>query len=325
MIRLIEEGNTLPFIARYRKEQHGELDDQLIRDMAQKFEQLQSLEKRREEIRRLLMEQENHTAQLEEALQQAQTLGALEDIYRPFKPKRRTRASIAREKGLEPLAAILLLQTEKRKTPEELAFPFLNEELGVATAEEALQGGMDILAEDISTSAQVRTLIKKLFHQKATLKVTATKEEDSVYRMYYDHQELYRTMPAHRVLAMNRGEKEGFLKVALQVEQEDALNTLEPLYLRFGSTTSPLVQAAIEDSYSRLISPSIENELRNDLTEKAQESSIFLFGQNLKPLLMQPPVKGKRVLGMDPGIRTGCKIAVVDETGKVLDTGVIFP
>lgn len=325
VIRLIEEGNTLPFIARYRKEQHGTLDDQVIRDLAQKLEQLQALEKRREEIRRLLGEQENLTDELAAAITQAETLGALEDIYRPFRPKRRTRASIAREKGLAPLANLLLFQIEKEKSPEALALPYVNEEKQVTTVEEALQGGMDIIAEDVSNDADVRTQIKKLFHQKALLKVSAAKEEDSVYRMYYDHQELYRSMPPHRVLAMNRGEKEEFLKVSLAVEVEDVLALLHGLYLRPGSTTTPVVQAALEDSYQRLISPSVENELRGDLTEKAQEASIHLFGKNLKPLLMQPPVKGKRVLGLDPGIRTGCKVAVVDETGKVLDTGVIFP
>ncbi len=325
VIRLIDEGNTLPFIARYRKEQHGELDDQLIRDLAQKLEQLKNLEKRREEIRRLLTEQEKLTPELEQAITQAETLGALEDIYRPYRPKRRTRALIAREKGLEPLSTVLLFQLEKKKSPEELALPYINEEKQVLTAEDALQGAMDIIAEDVSNDAQVRAQIKKLFHQKGQVKVTAAKEEDSVYRMYYDHQELYRTMPPHRVLAMNRGEKEEYLKVALLIESEDVLAILHGLYLRAGSTTTPVVEAALEDSYQRLIGPSIENELRGDLTEKAQEASITLFGKNLKPLLMQPPVKGKRVLGMDPGIRTGCKLAVVDETGKVLDTGVIFP
>ncbi|NLB89716.1 MAG: RNA-binding transcriptional accessory protein [Clostridiales bacterium] len=325
LIQLIEEGNTLPFIARYRKEQHGELDDQLIREMAQKLEQLQALEKRREEIRHLLTEMEQYTAEIETSLQKAETLGALEDIYRPYRPKRRTRASIAREKGLEPLAAILLLQVEKNKSPQELALPFVDEEKQVPTPQDALQGAMDILAEDFSTDPEIRTQIKQLFHQKAQIKVIAAKEENSVYQMYYDHQEPYRFMPPHRVLAMNRGEKEGFLKVSLQVDEDEVFLTMEAMYLRPGSTTSPLVQTAIEDSYNRLIAPSIENELRNDLTEKAQFASISLFGKNLKPLLMQPPIKGKRVLGMDPGIRTGCKLAVVDETGKVLDSGVIYP
>ncbi len=325
VIKLIDEGNTLPFIARYRKEQHGQLDDQLIRDLAQKLEQLKSLEKRRDEIRRLLTEQENYTPELEEALAKAQTLGTLEDIYRPFRPKRRTRASIAREKGLEPLSILLLFQTEKEKSPEELALPFINEEKEVNTVEEALQGAMDILAEDISNDPQVRTDIKKLYHQQALVSVVGTKEEDSVYRMYYNHQELYRAMPPHRVLAMNRGEKEGFLKVSLEVPPENVSALLASLYLRPGSTTSSIIELVLEDSYQRLIAPSVENELRNDLTEKSQEASIALFGKNLKPLLMQPPVKGKRVVGLDPGIRTGCKVAVVDETGKVLDTGVIFP
>lgn len=325
LIRLIEEGNTLPFIARYRKEQHGELDDQMIRDMAQKLELLKNLEKRREEIRRLLTEQEKYTEELEASISAAETLGSLEDIYRPFRPKRRTRASIAREKGLEPLASAILFQIEKIKTPEELALPYVDEEKQVPAVEDALQGAMDIIAEDVSNDAQVRAQIKKLFHLKALVKVTAAKEEDSVYRMYYDHQELYRTMPPHRVLAMNRGEKEEYLKVSLAVEPNDITSILHSLYLRPGSTTTPVVEAALEDSYQRLIAPSIENELRNGLTEQAQDASITLFGKNLKPLLMQPPVKGKRVLGMDPGIRTGCKIAVVDETGKVLDTGVIFP
>ena len=325
VIRLLDEGNTLPFIARYRKEQHGELDDQKLREIAERLAQLRALEARREEIAASLQKLEVWTEELQRALDAAGTMGELEDIYRPYRPKRRTRAMIAREKGLEPLCDILQLQAEKRKPPEELAAPFLSEEKGVESEQAALAGAMDILAERVSDDARVRAKLKALYLRTAQVRTRAAKEEDSVYRMYYEHQEPMRLMASHRVLAVNRGEAEGFLKVSLEVDAQQAENEVCALYVRPGSTTTPLVEAAARDAYSRLIAPSLENELRGDLTERAQEAAIRVFALNLKPLLMQPPVRGKVAMGLDPGIRTGCKVAVVDATGRVLDTGVIYP
>ena len=325
VIRLLDEGNTLPFIARYRKEQHGELDDQKLRAIAERLAQLRALEARREEIAASLQKLEVWTEELQRALDAAGTMGELEDIYRPYRPKRRTRAMIAREKGLEPLCDILQLQAEKRKPPEELAAPFLSAEKGVESEQAALAGAMDILAERVSDDARVRAKLKALYLRTAQVRTRAAKEEDSVYRMYYEHQEPMRLMASHRVLAVNRGEAEGFLKVSLEVDAQQAENEVCALYVRPGSTTTPLVEAAARDAYSRLIAPSLENELRGDLTERAQEAAIRVFALNLKPLLMQPPVRGKVAMGLDPGIRTGCKVAVVDATGRVLDTGVIYP
>ena len=325
VIRLLDDGNTLPFIARYRKEQHGELDDQKLREIAERLAQLRALEARREEIAASLQKLEVWTEELQRALDAAGTMGELEDIYRPYRPKRRTRAMIAREKGLEPLCDILQLQAEKRKPPEELAAPFLSAEKGVESEQAALAGAMDILAERVSDDARVRAKLKALYLRTAQVRTRAAKEEDSVYRMYYEHQEPMRLMASHRVLAVNRGEAEGFLKVSLEVDAQQAENEVCALYVRPGSTTTPLVEAAARDAYSRLIAPSLENELRGDLTERAQEAAIRVFALNLKPLLMQPPVRGKVAMGLDPGIRTGCKVAVVDATGRVLDTGVIYP
>ena len=325
VIRLLDEGNTLPFIARYRKEQHGELDDQKLREIAERLAQLRALEARREEIAASLQKLEVWTEELQRALDAAGTMGELEDIYRPYRPKRRTRAMIAREKGLEPLCDILQLQAEKRKPPEELAAPFLSEEKGVESEQAALAGAMDILAERVSDDARVRAKLKALYLRTAQVRTRAAKEEDSVYRMYYEYQEPMRLMASHRVLAVNRGEAEGFLKVSLEVDAQQAENEVCALYVRPGSTTTPLVEAAARDAYSRLIASSLENELRGDLTERAQEAAIRVFALNLKPLLMQPPVRGKVAMGLDPGIRTGCKVAVVDATGRVLDTGVIYP
>ena len=325
VIRLLDEGNTLPFIARYRKEQHGELDDQKLREIAERLAQLRALEARREEIAASLQKLEVWTEELQRALDAAGTMGELEDIYRPYRPKRRTRAMIAQEKGLEPLCDILQLQAEKRKSPEELAAPFLSEEKGVESEQAALAGAMDILAERVSDDARVRAKLKALYLRTAQVRTRAAKEEDSVYRMYYEYQEPMRLMASHRVLAVNRGEAEGFLKVSLEVDAQQAENEVCALYVRPGSTTTPLVEAAARDAYSRLIAPSLENELRGDLTERAQEAAIRVFALNLKPLLMQPPVRGKVAMGLDPGIRTGCKVAVVDATGRVLDTGVIYP
>ncbi len=325
VIRLLDEGNTVPFIARYRKEQHGELNDQVLRDLSLRLEQLRALQKRREEILSSMEKQGVLTEELQKAVNEAETAGALEDIYRPYKPKRRTRATIARERGLEPLANILLMQNSKSGKAEDLAAPYISEEKGVPDAEAAISGAMDILAEDFSNDAGIRTKLKELYHRTCQVKVKAAKEEDSVYRMYYDYQEPLRLMPSHRVLAMNRGEAEGFLKVGLAVEEIDAIREVASPFVRHGSITTQYVQQAAEDSYRRLIAPSLDNELRGELTDRAQEAAVRVFANNLKPLLMQPPVKGKAAIGLDPGIRTGCKTAVVDETGRVLDTAVIYP
>ena len=325
VISLLDEGNTLPFIARYRKEAHGSLDDTTLRDLNDRLTQLRNLQTRRDEIASSLKKQEKWTEELQAALDNAATMGQLEDIYRPYKPKRRTRAMIAREKGLEPLADTLLLQLTKAKTPEELCEGFLDAEKGVNTPEEALQGAMDILAERISDDAGVRAKLKSLYHQTCQVQTKASGEEDSVYRMYYDYQEPLRLMPSHRVLAMNRGEKEGFLKVELVVDEQQVQRIIQQEYVAHtGSIATQYVVSACEDAYTRLIAPSLDTELRNDLTDKAQQAAIRVFALNLKPLLMQPPVKGKVAMGLDPGYRMGCKVAVVDATGRVLDTAVVY-
>ena len=326
VIRLLDEGCTLPFIARYRKEQHGELDDQKLRDMADRLTALRNLESRRNEIAESLKKLEVWTEELQSALDQATTMGQLEDIYRPYRPKRRTRAMIAREKGLAPLADMLLLQLSKAKTAEELAEGYVDPEKGVATAEDALQGAMDIIAEKISDDPALRTRLKALCRRDGVMATRPAGEEDSVYRMYYDRSEPWKLMPSHRVLAMNRGEKEGFLKVKLEVSEAAAQGIIQADYVAHtGSLATQYVQRACEDAYTRLIAPSIETELRGDLTDRASAAAIRVFALNLKPLLMQPPVRGRVAIGLDPGIRTGCKVAVVDATGRVLDTGVIFP
>ncbi|MCH5287707.1 MAG: RNA-binding transcriptional accessory protein [Christensenellaceae bacterium] len=325
VIRLLDEGATLPFIARYRKEQHGSLDDQVLRELSERLAQLRSLEERRGEIAESLKKLEVWTEELQAALDQAATMAQLEDIYRPYRPKRRTRAMVAKERGLEPLANLLLLQLPG-KDPAEMAQEYLSEEKGVPTVEDALQGAMDIIAETVSDDAAVRGKLKALYHRECTVATKAAKEEDSVYRMYYDHQEPLRLMPSHRVLAMNRGEKEGFLKVGLDVSIPSAQALVRQDYVSdHPSPAKPYVERACEDAYTRLIAPSLDTELRNELTDKAQTAAIHVFAMNLRPLLMQPPVRGKVAMGLDPGIRTGCKVAIVDETGRVLDTGVIFP
>ncbi len=326
VIRLLDEGSTLPFIARYRKEQHGSLDDQKLREISERLTSLRAIETRRGEISELLKKLGVWTEELQTALDKAATMGQLDDIYRPYRPKRRTRAMIAKEKGLEPLADALLLQLSKAKTPEELAKGFVDAEKGVEDAEAALQGAMDIIAERISDDPQVRTKLKQLYHRDCMVKTRQNGEEDSVYRMYYDYQEPLRLMPSHRVLAMNRGEKEGFLKVGLDVNEGGVQRIIQSDYVAHtGSLATDYVMKACEDAYTRLIAPSLDTELRNELTDKAQTAAIRVFAMNLKPLLMQPPVRGKVAMGLDPGIRTGCKVAVVDATGRVLDTGVIFP
>ena len=326
VVTLLDEGATVPFIARYRKEKHGELDDQTLRAISERLEALRKLEARRAEIADSLKKLDKWTEALQADLDRADTMAKLEDIYRPYRPKRRTRAMIAREKGLEPLADQLLLQLSKAKTGEDLAKGFVDTEKGVATAEDALQGAMDIIAEKVSDDPLVRTRLKQMYHTSCQVGTRAAKEEDSVYRMYYDYREPLSRMAGHRVLAINRGEKEGFLKVGLEVDEQLAQRIVRNEYvINTGSLATKYVAAACDDAYTRLIAPSLDTELRNELTDKAQEAAIHVFALNLKPLLMQPPVRGRVALGLDPGIRTGCKVAVVDGTGRVLDTGVIFP
>ena len=326
VIRLLDEGCTLPFIARYRKEQHGSLDDQKLREISERLAALRNIEARRGEIGESLKKLGVWTEELQAALDQAATMGQLEDLYRPYRPKRRTRAMIAKERGLEPLADTLLLQLSRAKTPEELAAGFVDPDKGVGSAEDALQGAMDIVAERISDDPAVRTRLKQLYHRDCVVQTRQSGEEDSVYRMYYDHREPLRLMPSHRVLAMNRGEKEGFLKVSLAVPEGSAQRVIQQDYVAHtGSLATEYIRRACEDAYTRLIAPSLDNELRADLTQRAQTAAIRVFALNLKPLLMQPPVRGRVAIGLDPGIRTGCKVAVVDATGRVLDTGVIFP
>ena len=329
IIALLDEGNTIPFIARYRKEMHGAMDDQLIRQIADKLEYLRNLDARREEVRKLIEAQGNLSEEVSAALDKAATLAEIDDIYRPFRPKRKTRASVAREKGLEPLAQALLLNQKLGKSPLELAQAFVDAEKGVEDAEAALQGAKDIIAEEVSDNAEVRKRVRNLVRIHGSIQSVRVKEdeeaENSVYATYYDFTQPVDKLQGHRVLALNRGEKEGFLKVDLQADPSRPLNVIRSLYVQGSNACSVLVQEACEDAYSRLIYPSIEREIRAELTEKASEDAIQLFGVNLRQLLMAPPVKGKVAIGLDPGYRTGCKVAVVDQTGKVLDTAVIYP
>lgn len=325
VIRLLDEGNTIPFIARYRKEQHGAMDDTALRTLEERLNYLRNLEQRREEVRRSIESQGKLTPELTDAIANARTLAEVEDVYRPFKQKRRTRATAAREKGLEPLAAKLFLQAKQSPAPEALAKDYVNSELGVETVEDALQGASDILAETISDDAAIRKSLRSLVQSKGWLTARAAKEEDSVYALYYDFRREVGRVQGHQVLAINRGEKEGFLKVSVELDRELALRIVNNHALREQSPATAFVRAAAEDSYDRLIFPSIEREVRAMLTESAAEGAIHNFGLNLKPLLMQPPVKGKVTMGLDPGYRNGCKVAVVDGTGKVLDTAVVYP
>ena len=321
-IALIDEGNTIPFIARYRKEATGSMDDQLLRKLGERLEYLRNLEKRKEEVSSSITEQGLMTDEINAALAAAETLARVEDIYRPFKPKKKTRAGIAKAKGLEPLANLILFQDAKT-VPEKEAEKFITEE--VPTVSDALAGAKDIIAEYISDSADARAELRELFQKSAVLRSAAAKEEDSVYAQYYDFTEGVSKIAGHRVLAINRGEKEGFLRPSVELDGNLALDLLKKRFIRGNSASTKLVNEALEDSYSRLISPSLENEIRSGLTEKACDGAISVFGENLRQLLMQPPIKGKVAMGLDPGYRMGCKVAVVDATGKVLDTAVVFP
>lgn len=327
-VRLMDEGNTIPFIARYRKEITGSLNDEVLRNLQERLNYLRNLEERKQQIIGSIREQEKLTPQLENQILEAKTLVSLEDLYRPFRPKRRTRATIAREKGLEPLAALIRLQMTQRELILD-AQAFVSEEKEVETPEKAIGMAMDILAEEISDEAEYRTYIRSLTFKKGKI-VTQGKEkekdEKSVYEMYYDFEEEIRKIPGHRILAINRGEKEKILTVRLEAPEEEIIGWMKKQVIQKENPyTSPVLSEVIKDSYKRLIAGAIEREIRNELTEKAQEEAIGVFGKNLTQLLMQPPIAGQTVLGWDPAFRTGCKLAVVDPTGKVLDTVVIFP
>ncbi len=325
IITLIDDGNTIPFIARYRKEMHGSCDDQLLREIADRLQYLRNLEKKKEDYIEHIEGLGKLTEELREDILAAETLAVLEDLYRPYKQKRRTRATIAKEKGLEGLALEILAQEKTEGTIEEMALPYVSEEKEVPDAASALAGANDIIAEIMSDSPEIRHDLKEIVFSKGIISSKAKTEEDSVYSMYYDYSEAVSKIPSHRILAVNRGENEEYLKVSLQIEDFAAMGVFYKYFVKPGSITTQFVKEAALDSYQRLVFPSIEREIRNMLTEKASEQAIKMFGQNLSPLLMQPPVKNKRVLAVDPAYRTGCKIAVVDENGKVLSTGVIYP
>ena len=326
-VELMDEGNTIPFIARYRKEVTGSLDDEQLRALSERLNYLRNLEKRKEEVRAAITEQGKMTEEIDSALTAAEILAEVEDIYRPFKQKRKTRASQARERGLAPLAELIAAQMDAYEPSiEEAAEAFINEEKGVKDARSAIAGALDIIAEDISDNADYRKEIRALTYEYGFLSSKAAKEETSVYEMYYDYNEKLKTVPSHRVLAINRGEKEEFLKASVDISADIILNYLSRAVItNIKSPAYGKMLFAMSDSYFRLIAPSIEREIRSDLFDTASEGAIKLFSQNLKGLLMQAPIKNKTVLGLDPGYRTGCKLAVVDKTGKVLDTAVIYP
>ena len=326
VIGLIDEGATIPFIARYRKELHGSMDDQLLRELADRLQYLRNLAKRREEVLTSIANQGKLTEELTAAIEGAATLAEVEDLYRPYKQKRRTRATMAREKGLEPLARLLFAKGAGVVDPEQAAADFLDEEKGVTTVAEALQGANDIIAEEISDDAEIRKQLRELYLRRGVLvsKAASAEPEDSVYRLYYDFKQPVGRLQGHQILALNRGEREEVLKVGVELDEETAHVAVRRLTVP-GSAAMAFVRAAADDAYDRLIQPSMEREIRNYLTEQANEGAIRMFGLNLKPLLMQPPVKGRVTMGLDPGYRMGCKVAVVDGTGKVLDTTVVYP
>ena len=325
VIDLLDEGNTIPFIARYRKELHGSMDDTTLRTLEERLQYLRNLQQRREEVKASIENQGKLTEELSAAIDAAATLAEVEDLYRPYKPKRRTRATMAREKGLEPLAAVLFAQKMDGPTPEAAAAEYIDPEKGVESVEDALQGASDIIAEQISDDAAIRKSLRALMLRRASLCAQAATEEDSVYRLYYDFTQPISRLQGHQILAINRGEREGFLKVSVEMDREEALVVLRRAVLMPGAPSMAFVRAAAEDAYDRLLQPSMEREIRSTLTEEADEGAIGQFALNLKPLLMQPPVKGHVTMGLDPGYRMGCKVAVVDATGKVLDTAVVYP
>ncbi len=324
-VELMDEGCTIPFIARYRKEKTGSLDDQLLRELADRLEYLRNLEKRKEEVLATITEQEKLTPELQKSIENAVTLAEVEDLYRPFKPKRKTRASVARERGLEPLARLIEAQ---KLTPDQLikeAQAFVNPENELETPEQALEGAKDILAEELSDNAEIRGLLREYYWRNAQLAAEGDDEKESVYRSYYHFSEPVAKLPGHRILAIDRGEREGFLKVSVTVELRYACGLIEGRVITGKGDVTQLMRETVEDSFTRLIHPSLERETRSALTEQAAEQAIKVFAVNLEQLLMQPPVKGTVTLGLDPAYRTGCKIAVVDQTGKVVDTTVIYP
>ena len=326
VIALLDEGNTIPFIARYRKEMHGAMDDQTIRDLAERLQYLRNLEERRGEVKSAIEAQGKLTEELAAAIDAAQTLAEVEDLYRPYKQKRRTRATVAREKGLEPLARTIFDQEKGTPAPEVLAAKYIDAEKGVETVEDALAGASDIIAEWISDDADIRKVLRQQMMQRGQLGTKAAKEDtDSVYRLYYDFTQPLNKLQSHQILAINRGEKEEFLKVSVDADREQSLRTIFRSVVMPGSSAMAFVRAAAEDAYDRLLEPSMEREIRSALTETANEAAIHNFALNLKPLLLQPPVKGKVTMGLDPGYRNGCKVAVVDGTGRVLDTAVVYP
>ena len=325
VVRLLDEGNTIPFIARYRKELHGSMDDTALRTLEERLAYLRNLAERKESVKASIAEQEKLTDELAAAIDAAQTLAEVEDLYRPYKPKRRTRATVAKEKGLEPLAALLFAQERDCPKPEDAAADYLSAEKGVETVADALQGANDIVAEWISDDAAIRRSLRELLEKRGTLRSLAATEEDSVYRLYYDFEQPLSRLQGHQILAINRGEKEKMLSATVLLDRELALPLLRRAVVKPGSAAMEFVKAAAEDAYDRLIYPSLEREMRAALTDKASEGAIKMFALNLKPLLMQPPVKGHVTMGLDPGYAHGCKVAVIDATGKVLDTTVVYP
>lgn len=324
-VGLMDEGNTVPFIARYRKEVTGGLSDETLRNLEERLQYLRNLEARKEEVVRIIEEQGKLTEELKNQIEEANTLAEVEDLYRPYKQKKKTRATIAKAKGLEPLATIIYLQQETRPLAE-VAKEYVNEEKGVTTIEEAIQGALDIIAEIISDEPKYRKQIKKTCYREAKIVTKAENpEEKSNYEMYYEYEEAVNRIPSHRILAINRGEKEGFLKVKIEKPEEKILESIEKDIIRQNSPFLEELQLTIQDSYKRLIEPSIDREIRSDLTEKAEEQAIKVFGKNAKQLLLAAPLKGLTVMGFDPAYRTGCKIAIIDETGKVLDTTTVYP
>lgn len=325
IVELIDDGNTIPFIARYRKEMHGSCNDQVLRDFSERLAYLRNLGKRKEEVLSAIGEQGKLTDELSEAIAAAKTLAEVEDLYRPYKQKRRTRATVAKEKGLEPLAEIIFAQQIKTGDISEIAAPFISEEKEVGSIDEAVAGASDIIAEIVSDNAEVRKKLKNIVHRLGTVVSSGDSEKDSVYRNYYDYSEPVEKIPSHRILAILRGENEEMLKVRIDCSDASCLNAVYSEFVKEKSIFTDIVKNACADSWQRLLQPSIEREIRNELRDRAYEQAVKMFGLNLRHLLMQPPVKDKVVLAVDPAYRTGCKIAVVDSTGKVLDTGVIYP
>ena len=325
IVELIDDGNTIPFIARYRKEMHGSCNDQVLRDFSERLAYLRNLGKRKEEVLSAIGEQGKLTDELSEAIAAAKTLAEVEDLYRPYKQKRRTRATVAKEKGLEPLAEIIFAQQIKTGDISEIAAPFISEEKEVGSVDEAVAGASDIIAEIVSDNAEVRKKLKNIVHRLGTVVSSGDSEKDSVYRNYYDYSETVEKIPSHRILAILRGENEEMLKVRIDCSDATCLNAVYSEFVKEKSIFTDIVKNACADSWQRLLQPSIEREIRNELRDRAYEQAVKMFGLNLRHLLMQPPVKDKVVLAVDPAYRTGCKIAVVDSTGKVLDTGVIYP